>query len=472
MTTSPLAAPTVALPRLRLVPDGPTSAGSEAIDLAASAGLHLDPWQAQVVEDFLTERPDGKWSALRCGLIVPRQNGKSRALEAIALHALFLDPDARLILWSAHQFKTAREAFSNLRAMVQNTPHLMERVKPNGIRASHGEEGIELRDGSRLNFVARSRTSGRGFSGDKLILDEAQEIDPEDLASSLPMLSARPNPQIILAGTVSPTADYLRQVREQAAEGAKNLALTEYGADPEADRDDPATWASANPSFGHRLDPEFIATVEKPDLTAEAFDQERLGIWPARASEVTVVPLDTFTELADPDYPPPTSPTFSVDISPDRARAAIGVGSRGADGRALVAVVDHKAGTGWIVDRAADLIAERGGEFIIDPTSAAGSLIPAFDEREIPYRVMKTRDVIQAFGIFVDAAMNGDLVHLGQTSLIEALSGAKKRDLTGGGSSWARQHVAIDITPLVAVTNALWGAGTTEPSGDPDIYFL
>ncbi len=108
----------------------------------------------------------------------------------------------------------------------------------------------------------------------------------------------------------------------------------------------------------------------------------------------------------------------------------------------------------------------------IDPTSAAGSLIPAFDEREIPYRVMKTRDVIQAFGIFVDAAMNGDLVHLGQTSLIEALAGAKKRDLTGGGSSWARQHVAIDITPLVAVTNALWGAGTAEPSGDPDIYFL
>jgi hypothetical protein len=472
LTISPPAAPPAALPRVRLVPDGPTSAGSEAIDLAATAGLFLDPWQARVVEDFLTERADGKWAALECGLIVPRQNGKSRALEAIALHALFLDSDARLILWSAHQFKTAREAFINIRSMVQNTPHLMERVKPNGIRASHGEEGIELRDGSRLNFVARSRTSGRGFSGDRLILDEAQEIDPEDLASSLPMLSARPNPQIIYAGTVSPTAETLRRLSERGAKGEDNrLAVTEYGADPDCDRDDPTSARSANPSYGTRIFDDFIA-VERANLTTDAFDQERLGIWPKPVSESSVVDLETWAELSDPDAAPPSSPVFAVDVAPDRSSTCISTAGHRDDGKVQVATVEHKSGTGWVVDRLKALCDAHGGEVVIDPGGAAGSLIAELERADVPLRLMRTRDVVQAFGMFVDACANDGLRHLGQPSLTSALAGAKKRDLTGGGSAWARQSVAVDITPLVAATNALWGVGTAETDADPSIYFL
>jgi len=79
---------------------------------------------------------------------------------------------------------------------------------------------------------------------------------------------------------------------------------------------------------------------------------------------------------------------------------------------------------------------------------------------------------VQAFGMFVDACANDELRHLGQPSLTSALAGAKKRDLTGGGSAWSRQSASIDITPLVAVTNALWGAGTGESTADPDIYFM
>ena len=449
------------------------------MEIAASAGLVLDPWQEFVLEQSLGEKSDGNWSAFEVGLVVSRQNGKGSILEARELAGLYLFEE-RLILHSAHEVKTALEAFQRILQLIESTPDLDARVAR--VVHTNGREAIELKNGSRLKFVARSTGSGRGFSADCVILDEAFHMREASMNAMMPTLSARKNPQIWYVSTAVNANEHahgwvLGRVRKRALEGGDpSLAYMEWSADDEVFAADPVAaalnpelWAQANPGLGIRITPEYIEN-EHRSMTAEGFQVERLGvgIWPARASEVTVIPLDTFTELADPDYPPPTSPTFSVDISPDRARAAIGVGSRGADGRALVAVVDHKSGTGWIVDRAADLIAERGGEFIIDPTSAAGSLIPAFDEREIPYRVMKTRDVIQAFGIFVDAAMNGDLVHLGQTSLIEALSGAKKRDLTGGGSSWARQHVAIDITPLVAVTNALWGAGTAETAPDYD----
>jgi hypothetical protein len=472
LTISPPVAPPVAQPRVRLVPESCTSAGGEAAELAASAGLVLDPWQADVLDDFLSERPDGKWAALECGLIVPRQNGKSRALEAFALHALFLDPDARLTLWSAHQFKTAREAFRNLQAMVTNYDHLRKLVR--SVRASHGEEGIELKDGSRLNFVARSRTSGRGFSGDKLILDEAQEIDPEDIASSLPMLSARPNPQIVYAGTVSEKAAHLRRVRDRGAanDGESRLAVTEFGADADCDLDDPVSWASANPAFGSRLDPEFVA-MERKAMPESSFREERLGIWPSLLAIEQVISTSAWLDLIDVHSSIPGTATFALDVSPDRSMSCVSAAGRRDDGRVHVETVEHRGGTGWVVEACAELCAANGGSLIIDPGSAAGSFIPLFESAGLDVRLMRTRDVAQAFGLFVDAAANDQLRHLGQSSLADALAGAKKRDFTGGGSAWSRRSVDVDITPLVAATNALWGAGTSDlDGGEPSMHFI
>ena len=57
---------------------------------------------------------------------------------------------------------------------------------------------IELAAGQTVECVARSTGSGRGFTGDCVILDEAQNLDGDQLAAILPMLSTRPNPQVDL----------------------------------------------------------------------------------------------------------------------------------------------------------------------------------------------------------------------------------------------------------------------------------
>src|SRR5690606_12347984 len=145
-------------PRHRLVPPAATTAGPEAVELAATAGLVLDPWQADVLHGALGEHADGSPAATEVAVIVPRQNGKGSILEAEALYSLFLTP-ARLLLWSAHEFKTAKEGFLRLVALVTNTDELRRKVK--AVRQTTGEEGIELLDGSRVKFVARSRSSGR-----------------------------------------------------------------------------------------------------------------------------------------------------------------------------------------------------------------------------------------------------------------------------------------------------------------------
>ena len=180
-------------PRYLLTPALWSPAGEEAVELAASAGLHLDKWQTLPLHGGLAEAPDGRWEVSEVGLIVPRQNGKGGILEARELAGLFLF-DEQLILHSAHEFKTAAEAFRRLLFLIQNTPDLDRRVSR--VRTSHGDEGIELIGGQRIRFVARSTGSGRGFSGDCIVLDEAYNLSNANMSALLPTLSARPNTQI------------------------------------------------------------------------------------------------------------------------------------------------------------------------------------------------------------------------------------------------------------------------------------
>ena len=209
------------VPRYLLVPRAKSSAGPEAVELAASAGLELDPWQSLVLEGALAEAPDGRWAAKEVGLIVPRQNGKGGILEARELAGLFLFGEM-LILHSAHEFKTAVEAFRRVLSLIQNTPDLDRRVQR--VSTSHGEEGVELIGGQRLRFVARSTGSGRGFTGDCVILDEAYNLSPAVIAALLPTMAAVRNPQLWYTSSAPlprSESDTLRRLCKRGREGAR-----------------------------------------------------------------------------------------------------------------------------------------------------------------------------------------------------------------------------------------------------------
>src|SRR4029077_11160968 len=127
------------------------------------AGLFLDEWQQWVLDQALGRGEDRKWSAFEVCLIVSRQNGNGAILEALELAALFLDDfDCELILHSAHEFKTAAEAFLRIRSLVEARPDFERRISR--VRTAAGSEAIELKNGKRLRFIARSSGSGRGFA--------------------------------------------------------------------------------------------------------------------------------------------------------------------------------------------------------------------------------------------------------------------------------------------------------------------
>lgn len=468
-------------PRIMTVPPFSVSAGREAVELAAYAGLQLDPWQQFILEQGLGEREDGRWSAFEVALIVSRQNGKGAVFEARELAGLFLFGE-QMIIHTAHEFKTGQEAFRRILSLVENTDDLRRRVKH--VRTSHGEEGIELLGGQRLRFLARSGGSGRGFSGDCVIMDEAMILGDAAMGALLPTMAARPNPQLWYGASagIGALSTQLAHVRRRGVEGDDpSLAFFEWSIDPHvtecsmdcAEHDDPAdpkSWAKANPGFGIRITEDYVRR-EMPAMGAAVFARERLGVgdYPSEFGDTwSVIGEDAWRALADGDSSPSDPVAFCIDMTPERSHTSICVA--GLNGSAVhVEVVENRPGMDWVVERARDLH-ERWSPrcWVVDAGGPAGSLIPDL-ERALGVEVVspKVREVAQACGSFYDAVSSADIVHLDQAPLATALAGARKRDL-GEAWAWARRGVGVDISPLVAVTLARWGltAEVEEPEGE------
>jgi len=443
-------------PRVSNVPPSSSSSGAEAVELAASAGLILDDWQRHALVCALGERPDslGTWAAFEVGLVVPRQCGKGGVLEARELAGLFLFGE-QLILHSAHEFKTAAEAFRRVLALVENCDDLRRNVKK--VRTSHGDEGIELMTGQRLRFVARSTGSGRGFSGDCVILDEAYKLPQEALGALLPTLSARPNPQLWYASSAGHRdSDVLRSLRDRGMAGdAPGLCYLEWSADPATALDDPEGWAQANPALGIRISSEHVAR-ELAAMPEAEFRRERLGIWDDAEGESGALPSDAWAGLFDRDSRPGDPVSFGLDVSPEGFASIAVAGSRG-DGLTHVEVVEHRPGTLWVADRLADLARRWApSTIVLDVGSPAGALLPELDARGLRLTKVAGREMAQASVAFAAAIHNGSIRHLDQPDLNAAVNAAKRRQV---GDLWAfgRRGSFTDISPLIAASLAAWG---------------
>ncbi|HEY0773913.1 MAG TPA: hypothetical protein VGD51_07525, partial [Nocardioidaceae bacterium] len=322
-------------PRVSTHPPATYTSGPDVADLAEAAGLILDPWQRYVLDRALGEREDGKWAAREVSCWVPRQNGKGAIIEARVLAGLFLFGEKR-ILWSAHEYKTAADGFLRIRELIQQAPAFDALVKR--YWEGSGEQGIELTTGQRLKFIARSRGSGRGFSGDLIILDEAQELtllQMKALFSTMSAKSVTGNPQIWYLGTPpEDPAAWVYGIRSDGEAGKDRLAYFDWGLgeiDPSepvkrrleryADRD---LWYQANPGLGIRISEEFCE--DELSRLGEGFASERLGLWLPFAGEDggwQVITETAWTDALKPESQLVGRPAYGVYVPPDRSVAAI-----------------------------------------------------------------------------------------------------------------------------------------------------
>ncbi|MFF3867363.1 hypothetical protein [Micromonospora sp. NPDC001898] len=463
------------------VPPRLSSAGAEAVDLARMCGVGVDPEQELAIDAILSEQAGGRWAALEAAIILSRQNGKTMNVILPVVLADLLLFDAKLIAWTAHRFVTTQEAFRALRLIVETTREFSRRLKR--LSAGNGEEEIEFHGGARVKFLARSKTGGRGLTGDRVVLDEAFALEPEHMGSLLPTLSARPNPQVIYGSSAGlRNSDILRAIRNRGrAGGDPSLVYVEWCspdggcAEDDCDHrlgavgcalDDEDNWRAANFAIARgRIKSEFVA-AERRALPPEEFARERLGWWdePVGAS---AVPLESWVLCADEESAPNGRPVFAIDVAPGSRSAAIVAAMYRPDGLPHLEVVAHAPTTDWVVGLALELMRHRPLDWVLDPAGPAGALLPQLAEVGIEPRQLSTRDLGQACEAFGATVGAQALRHLGDPVLARAINAAGRRDIGDGLWAWSRKRSTADICPLVAATVAYWGLSVVPPELPP-----
>ncbi|MFF1843059.1 LAGLIDADG family homing endonuclease [Streptomyces sp. NPDC058217] len=381
---------------------------------------------------------------------------------------------------------TAKNAFKRVEALIRRCPDLHKRVK--NYRYTVGEEAIELHTGQILRFIARSKGSGRGFTGDCNILDEDMILGDDAMDALMPTMAAVANPQIWYLGSAgigSPSVQ-LGRLRRRALAAVESgvpdpsLAYFEWSINEHADEctaactdhdgvDAPSSALIANPAIGYRLTLE-KTEHERRSMGAEGYARERLGVgsYPTDGRDTwQVIGEDAWRSLAAAESSPEDEVAFAIDATPERSHAAIAVAGRWRGGT-HVEITDHRPGMGWVVQRAKEIHERhRPRVWVVDARGPAGSLIEDL-AAELGVEIVspKSLEVAAATGQFYDAVTDQSVSHLDQAPLATALAGAQKRPL-GDAWAWARRGVGVDISPLVAVTLAKWGLGAeVEEPGD------
>lgn len=484
LTTSVTSSPSVGSgwqrPRICHVPEYVSSAGAEAIALAALAGLHLDEWQQFVLQESLGEVPGGRWSAQTVGLVVGRQNGKGSILEARELFGLFILGE-QLIVHTAHRQKIATNHYRRMRKLIERTPRLHSRVA--GYPAGKGSEAIVLKDGRRIEFTTRQSGNARGLTADLIVYDEAMFLTEDDRSGISPTMSALSISGNIQSWYVGSAVDQedgaqdgvpFAQVREAGIAGSGGLAYFEWSAadgDPgrltRAEMAKQEWWEASNPGLDIRISRKWVEHERTVEMGPRGFAVERLGIgdWPDTSEDADRVISRAAWDAAAEDDPSNRitgKPVFALDANPEQTWASIAIAGKRDDGLYQFAVVRHDRGTDWVVGVCQDLKANYSGcRFVIDKRGPLAEKIDALKRAHIRLIEASTEDYGRACGGFFASVTEGRSRYpftQTQLALDEALAGACKGKL-GDAWKWDRRNsTSADISPLVAVTLALWGA--------------
>lgn len=471
-------------PRIHSVPPRVSSAGQEAVELAALTGLVLDPWQDLTLDGALGEDAAGQFVANEVGLVAPRQDGKGGIIEAATLEGLYQRAEA--IVYTAHLMSTSRKMQDRIQNLIESAPDLDREVKQ--VRISNEERSIALKSGARIDFAARSESNARGWSADRVFLDEAFAVTVEQVGALMPVMIARRNWQLWWVSMAGKAYSHpLRGIRRRGIAGERGLAYLEwsipgdvYRAAPEYVANMPAAWAQAKPALGIRTAPATIAALQR-SMDPVEFAREVLGVWDDPRGVPLIDPLG-FAALADPgSYIAGPAMVFGLGVSPDQVSGAIGVAGYRFDGiqhaeiTGRDGILDHRRGIDWMIGRAKALNEQwKPAAWVLDPSGPAGGLLTGLRLAGIDPKLVTGRDMTQAAGSFVTMAtapLRDRLRHLGQQPLIDAVAAAKKRDIGDGAWTWGRKASDDDICPLEAITLALHGLAVwgqpTPPVPEP-----
>jgi hypothetical protein len=427
--------------------------------VAAVLGLPPMPWQSELY-DVTHELDDrGRLFYRIVVVVVPRQQGKSSATNAVMVRRSITRPNMTTI-YTAQDRSIAAERLIEQLYERQLRPSLFgPHVDP---RRANGTERLTFANGSRVILVAPHERSAHGMTLDLAMLDEAWSQRDMSLPQAFsPAMVTRPDAQLWIVSAVGDGTDSLLAHYQAAGAAAltdpdSRLCYLEYSAADEDDPDDPETWARCMPALGHTID---VATIkaERAGLPADEFERAYLCRRPRSGPADRLISEASWAATLDPAATPAPPFAMAIDVPYDRSSATIGLcGSGGPDVR-VVEVIDRRPETGWVRDRAVELWERwRPVSIVVDTSGPAAPLFHELAALRLPVATLTAREMAAACGGFYDDVRRGALRHRVDRDLDVAVAAVQRRPLSNAWA-WDRRAGSVDVTPLVAVTLARWG---------------
>lgn len=244
----------------------------ENLKLPEGVPFVLQPWQKDYIRRlFSTLGPDGLRQYRDSLLFLPKKNGKSTLLAAIAIYCLFNEPQGSRIISAANSRDQASICFDTAAAMIRSDRWLKSQVK--------------LRDSRKTIYYPKKNSLYRAISADAddknganptlVIYDELADAPDSELYDILTTaMAARPQPLMVVISTAGWDQQSVMYRLYKRARQILDGTLTDptflpviYEAAPGDDWKLESTWRKANPNFGIT-----VQTKHMEKMVREAID--------------------------------------------------------------------------------------------------------------------------------------------------------------------------------------------------------
>ena len=447
--------------------------------IAGHAGedLIFRPWQRELTKQLFAVKADGTFRH-RIGLVgLPRKNGKSAWLSAIALESLVLGAQGGEIYSCAAEKEQAKIVFNTAKEMVRLHPELSE------LLTVYKDTIHNPKTGSVYRALSSDAFSKEGLNPTLVCFDELHAQPNRELFDVMSLaMGARIEPMLVAITTAGVKSDNSGKdsICFSLYEYGKRIALGEvvdpsfffawWEANNDGDYRDPNAWKEANPGFDDIVAADDCASAILRTPEAE-FKTKRLNIWTSTSD--TWLPHGAWDVLSDPrEIPDGTDVVLGFD------------GSFNGDCTAIVAVsveeVPHIMPVAvWEKPDEADASWQIPVLEVEDAIRAAATRWQVLEIACDPYRWARTFQVLDDEGLpvvtfpqtasrmtpattrFFESVVNSTLTHNGDARLARHIANAQLRTDNRGSrlakeAKGSKRRIDLAVSSVMALERASW----------------
>jgi phage terminase large subunit-like protein len=311
-----------------------------ALELEQGGPMALEPFQQQILAEYFA-------GARETLVLLPKKNGKSTLLAALALYHLLTTPDAECVIAAASRDQ-AMILFDAAVGFVRRAPGLGRRVK-----MQRGYRQIRnLADSGRIRVLAADVDTADGVRPTLALVDELHRHRSADLyglfrdglgprQGRMVTISTAGDDEESPLGTLRRAAYRLTLVKRDGAyrrcaspDGA--YVMHEWALEPEEDRHDMAAVNAANPASWQTLEA-LTGRHDSPSMTEWQWARFACGVW-LQGEDTAIGPVEWSACGTDPaGFPEPAGTVrLGIDLGTKEDTTAIAVHWLDEDGVAWI----------------------------------------------------------------------------------------------------------------------------------------